>query len=104
MQTMAASSLHEKYHIEVDEKEIGQREPVHHEFSALAEEELAEEELAAFDRKMLLKLDLVLVPIMAMLYLLAFLDRANIGNARVVSKSRPRLTGVMSQVIDCDDC
>jgi len=96
---MAASSLHEKYHIEVDEKEIGQREPVHHEFSALAEEELA-----AFDRKMLLKLDLVLVPIMAMLYLLAFLDRANIGNARVVSKSRPRLTGVMSQVIDCDDC
>lgn len=38
---------------------------------------------AKLDRKMLLKLDLILVPMMCALYLLAFLDRANIGNARV---------------------
>ncbi|OQU98734.1 hypothetical protein CLAIMM_04473 [Cladophialophora immunda] len=44
---------------------------------------LAATELASYNRKMLVKLDVVLVPTMAMLYLLAFLDRANIGNARV---------------------
>ena len=59
--------------------------------------ELGEQELAAFDRKMLLKLDLVLVPLMAMLYLLAWLDRANIGNARVVSQ------GVRYRVTFADD-
>lgn len=31
------------------------------------------------------RLDMVLVPLMIMLYLLAWLDRANVGNARVVS-------------------
>jgi hypothetical protein len=39
---------------------------------------------AALDRSTLLRLDLVLVPLMVMLYFLAWLDRANIGNARVV--------------------
>jgi MFS family permease len=48
----------------------------------------AEEQLASFDKKMLLKLDLVLVPMTAMLFLLGFLDRGNIGNTRVVSKWR----------------
>jgi hypothetical protein len=37
----------------------------------------------ALERKTVLKLDLLLVPMMCMIYLLAFLDRANIGNARV---------------------
>ncbi|EEH21202.2 hypothetical protein PABG_03433 [Paracoccidioides brasiliensis Pb03] len=41
------------------------------------------EDQKKLDRKILLKLDLILVPMMGMLYLLAFLDRANIGNARV---------------------
>lgn len=35
------------------------------------------------ERKTALKLDLLLVPLMCGLYLLAFMDRANIGNARV---------------------
>lgn len=35
------------------------------------------------ERKAVLKLDLLLVSLMCSLYLLAFLDRANIGNARV---------------------
>ncbi|KAL1960931.1 hypothetical protein VTO42DRAFT_5915 [Malbranchea cinnamomea] len=44
---------------------------------------LSEEQLAKLDRRLVLKLDLILVPIVGMFYLLAFLDRANIGNARV---------------------
>ncbi|EON67345.1 hypothetical protein W97_06598 [Coniosporium apollinis CBS 100218] len=35
------------------------------------------------ERKTVLRLDLLLVPMMCMIYLLAFLDRSNIGNARV---------------------
>lgn len=46
--------------------------------------EVLSDEQIKLDRKMLLKLDFLLVPMMGMLYLLAFLDRANIGNARVV--------------------
>lgn len=46
--------------------------------------EMLPEERTNLDRKLLLKLDFLLVPMMGMLYLLSFLDRANIGNARVV--------------------
>jgi hypothetical protein len=35
------------------------------------------------ERKTVTKLDLLLVPSMSILYLLAFLDRTNVGNARV---------------------
>jgi hypothetical protein len=35
------------------------------------------------ERKTVLKLDLLLVPLMCGLYLLAFMDRSNIGNARI---------------------
>lgn len=35
------------------------------------------------EKRTLLKLDLLLIPAMSILYLLAFLDRTNIGNARV---------------------
>ncbi|PGG95543.1 hypothetical protein AJ79_09998 [Helicocarpus griseus UAMH5409] len=45
--------------------------------------DMSPEELSKLDRRILLKLDCILVPMMGMLYLLAFLDRANIGNARV---------------------
>ena len=45
-----------------------------------------EAEWASFDRKMLVKMDLMLIPMVTMVYLLAFLDRANVGNARVVSQ------------------
>jgi hypothetical protein len=37
------------------------------------------------DRETLRRLDLVLMPMTLILYLLAWLDRANVGNARVVS-------------------
>lgn len=35
------------------------------------------------ERKLLLKLDLHIVPILALLFMLAFIDRINIGNARI---------------------
>jgi hypothetical protein len=38
---------------------------------------------ARLERKTITKLDLLLVPSMSILYLLAFLDRTNVGNARV---------------------
>lgn len=44
----------------------------------------SEEEWAPSDRKLNLKLDLLILPLVTIVYLLAFLDRANIGNARVV--------------------
>lgn len=59
----------------------------------------SEEEWAPSDRKLNLKLDLLILPLVTIVYLLAFLDRANIGNARVVC--------TLSQVapgICCFDC
>jgi hypothetical protein len=43
------------------------------------------EELVHLDKKILLKLDLSIIPVVCLIYLLAYLDRSNIGNARVVS-------------------
>ncbi|KAF7719074.1 MFS-type transporter [Penicillium ucsense] len=44
---------------------------------------LSDEERAAIDRKLLWKLDLRLVPWLSLLYLISFLDRTNIGNAKI---------------------
>lgn len=49
--------------------------------------DFAPSELAHLDKKLLLKLDLSVIPIVSVIYLLAYLDKANIGNARVVSYS-----------------
>ena len=43
----------------------------------------SEEEKKAIDKKLMWKVDLWLVPWLSFLYLLSFLDRANIGNARL---------------------
>ncbi|CAG7930470.1 unnamed protein product [Penicillium olsonii] len=48
------------------------------------DEGLSEEERAAIDRKLLWKLDIRLVPWLSLLYLVSFLDRTNIGNAKLV--------------------
>ncbi|ROT34488.1 MFS general substrate transporter [Sodiomyces alkalinus F11] len=42
-----------------------------------------EEERKAIDRKLMWKVDLWLIPWLSLLYLLSFLDRTNIGNARL---------------------
>lgn len=44
---------------------------------------LPESERAAIDKKLVWKLDLVMIPWLSLLYLLAFLDRTNIGNAKI---------------------
>ena len=50
------------------------------------EEEIPmDERTLKLDRQTVLRLDMVLMPMTLMLYLLAWLDRANVGNARVVS-------------------
>jgi len=41
------------------------------------------EERAKFEKRLLWKLDLRLVPWLSLLYLLSFLDRTNIGNAKL---------------------
>lgn len=46
--------------------------------------EFAEEDTSGVDpKKVLLKMDLHLIPMLALLYLLSFLDRGNIGNANI---------------------
>jgi hypothetical protein len=40
----------------------------------------------AAEKKLLLKLDLILLPIVTLCNLFSFIDRANIGNARVAGK------------------
>ncbi|OOQ91533.1 putative MFS transporter [Penicillium brasilianum] len=49
---------------------------------------LSEEEKARIDRKLLWKLDLRLVPWLSLLYLVSFLDRTNIGNAKIDGLSK----------------
>ncbi|KAF7894263.1 hypothetical protein EAF00_007777 [Botryotinia globosa] len=44
---------------------------------------LSDAERKAIDRKLVWKLDLYLIPWLCILYLLAFLDRTNIGNAKI---------------------
>lgn len=63
----------------VEEHEVGTQVT-----AAVPVSDRSETEWAAFDRKLILKLDMLLIPLVTMVYLLAFLDRANIGNARVV--------------------
>ncbi|CAK7237774.1 hypothetical protein SBRCBS47491_010126 [Sporothrix bragantina] len=44
---------------------------------------LSEAEREAVDRKLILRLDFILIPWLCLLYLMAFLDRTNIGNAKI---------------------
>lgn len=44
---------------------------------------LSEEDRAALDRKLMWRVDIWLIPWLSLLYLLSFLDRTNIGNARL---------------------
>ncbi|EPE06875.1 major facilitator superfamily transporter [Ophiostoma piceae UAMH 11346] len=49
---------------------------------------LSEEERAEIDRKLVWRLDWILIPWLCLLYLMAFLDRTNIGNAKVAHLAR----------------
>ncbi|KAI4160580.1 MAG: hypothetical protein LQ342_005601 [Letrouitia transgressa] len=71
-----------------DEKKVG-ADPASLEKHAYGElpldpdESLSEDEKAKVDRQLLLKLDFRLIPWLCLLYLISFLDRTNIGNARL---------------------
>jgi len=76
---------------EIDEKDSSLYGVHEHEVgtqgvSAVQASDKSGDEWAGFDRKLVMKLDMLLIPLVTTVYLLAFLDRANIGNARVVSK------------------
>ncbi|RKF53989.1 putative transporter [Golovinomyces cichoracearum] len=47
------------------------------------DDHISEDDKAIIDRKLVWRLDLTLIPWLCLLYLLAFLDRSNIGNAKV---------------------
>ncbi|RFU35009.1 hypothetical protein B7463_g1318, partial [Scytalidium lignicola] len=67
-----------------DEKNVGS--PVVESVPNLSEDpdaHLSNAEKAAIDRKLVWKLDMYLIPWLCILYLLAFLDRTNIGNAKI---------------------
>ncbi|KAL7786804.1 major facilitator superfamily domain-containing protein [Trichoderma afarasin] len=49
---------------------------------------LSDEARAANERRLLRKLDLVLIPWLTLLYLMCFLDRTNIGNAKVANLTK----------------
>lgn len=44
---------------------------------------ISEQKLTSAERRLVRKLDLHLLPVLTMLYLLSFLDRSNIGNAKL---------------------
>lgn len=50
---------------------------------------LSDHERAVIDRRLVWHLDLVMMPWLSLLYLLAFLDRTNIGNAKISGLTNP---------------
>lgn len=58
------------------------------------DEGLSDEEKAVIDRKLVWRLDLILIPWLCLLYLMAFLDRTNIGNAKIAGLSKPAPEGI----------
>lgn len=73
---------------------VGDQYPYDSQLPADPDAHMSAEEKAAIDRKLLWKLDLTLIPWLCILYLLAFLDRTNIGNAKIdgLQKSLHKMT------------
>lgn len=55
---------------------------------------LTDQERRAIDRKLVWRLDWMLIPWLCLLYLLAFLDRTNIGNAKIAGLVKPPPEGL----------
>ena len=76
---MNTNTIYDEHH-EESEKEAS----LHHEHAASVEEEgLRQGFDAAETARVLHKIDYRLLPVLSWLYLLAFLDRSNLGNARI---------------------
>ncbi|KAF2831055.1 MFS general substrate transporter [Ophiobolus disseminans] len=59
-----------------------------HHVSEGSSHELSAEHLAINERKLVLKIDLRILPILCIVYLMAFIDRVNIGNAQLFSLAK----------------
>ncbi|KAL8981595.1 MAG: hypothetical protein Q9177_005520, partial [Variospora cf. flavescens] len=67
-----------------DDSPVAARLPASDEKGVVVDAEFAGADTSGVDpKKVLLKMDLRLIPMLALLYLLSFLDRGNIGNARI---------------------
>ncbi|KAI4139435.1 MAG: hypothetical protein LQ341_004223 [Variospora aurantia] len=67
-----------------DDSPVAARLPASDEKGVVVDAESAGADTSGVDpKKVLLKMDLRLIPMLALLYLLSFLDRGNIGNARI---------------------
>ncbi|TGO52086.1 hypothetical protein BCON_0148g00310 [Botryotinia convoluta] len=66
-----------------DEEKVVASAAIHSNLPADPDAHLSDAERKAIDRKLVWKLDLYLIPWLCILYLLAFLDRTNIGNAKI---------------------
>ncbi|TGO53662.1 hypothetical protein BOTNAR_0289g00020 [Botryotinia narcissicola] len=66
-----------------DEEKVFSSAAIHSNLPADPDAHLSDAERKAIDRKLVWKLDLYLIPWLCILYLLAFLDRTNIGNAKI---------------------
>ncbi|KEF58414.1 uncharacterized protein A1O9_06340 [Exophiala aquamarina CBS 119918] len=83
----------------VKEEKVNLSEIEGSEHNADIPDEQSDTEWASFDKKLDFKLDCLVVPLVTMVYLLAFLDRANIGNARVAGlQTDLRLTDHQYQI------
>ncbi|KNG51793.1 MFS transporter [Stemphylium lycopersici] len=72
-----STSRHE--HVERHDDPTKTTQAVHEEFASSLESSMSQKERS----RLLLKMDLYLMPTVALLYLFCFIDRANIGNARL---------------------
>ncbi|CAN9134284.1 unnamed protein product [Alternaria alternata] len=72
-----STSRHE--HVERHDDSTKTTQAVHEEFASSLESSMSQKERS----RLLLKMDLYLMPTVALLYLFCFIDRANIGNARL---------------------
>lgn len=71
---MSSKEYHDESSTKMDAK-------IEHDSSVASESKNSE--FLATQRRAIFKIDLIVIPILTMFYLLSFLDRANIGNARV---------------------
>ncbi|KAL4916059.1 major facilitator superfamily domain-containing protein [Aspergillus aurantiobrunneus] len=83
-----SQQVYEETTVERETSDLEEASSPDHQKSRLAQfedpdEGLSEEERARIDRALLWKLDLRLVPWLSLLYLISFLDRTNIGNAKL---------------------
>ncbi|TGO38294.1 hypothetical protein BHYA_0078g00470 [Botrytis hyacinthi] len=66
-----------------DEEKVVASAAIHSNLPVDPDAHLSDAERKAIDRRLVWKLDLYLIPWLCILYLLAFLDRTNIGNAKI---------------------